>query len=1688
MPQPPRNDGWKHKGAGKPANKPAAQHVPNTSRKQWQPGAPKPKTTGKKTSRAARFVIAGVVVGLLSAAVVFLILFLRESEYPNFVIVAPDFPDTLTSPENAAGVKSAKEIQEWPTGEKTFRGDLSAGREATAAGDDEDPCEVWAKKEKLDAKNKSTVVYFAVHVGVDATGPYLWMPRAKGLPAKLYVDKVIQRLAKLEKPALLVIDIAQTPPNWAFGGAYGDFPQAVKGMNTQIDAAGKVAVLLSADAGQTSWTAEERRKTAFGHFFLEGLRGAGQKPGHVLTAADLAKYLRGDVQKWAKANRAANQEPLLLPSGPAGEAKAAAIKLTTLPAAGYTPPPPPPAAPGTPDLLKEEWKRVDRLTDPKRSTQPDTTNPILWREYLEWLLRWERLVRLDDAPPGLPRKVQALGEQLEHSSGTASSEVVALPAGPALFGGKTDFDEQAFDALWKPRTTVAQEWKELPAALKAKPGVSVSTTAIQVAVARYVVNRVLQDGFTRTSLDTAEQVLAEVGKDGVLPIEAHYLRMLQRHLPADTTAWPKGDRLPRAVKLRRTAEETAWAAGKSYPEQAFRWTSGLIAKADRERQLGEDLLFSVDPKSHAEADKRFDAAEKGYAAAQDRAAVVVAALTARDRVFARLPYYARWVASPRGGPATAKDLVLNLKQAAAAAHQIDLLLQEDPAGGVGGLDAQTKLAAAFEDVVRAFEKASSDLAEQKQGSNWHELEAVLNVPFRKLNPGVDLSAFARNAAFELGSKPPSESDKRAEDADLRTAADRHLQVADAYLPGYALAGSAALESRSDALVTALRDLPGKAKTARDAADNAGKLIDAGGDYATANRHARLSDPACPTDGAPNSPEADRRFRRHYFLLDQAGRITLDGWCGTRSDEERVAEWYCSQAAKKVTADAAAELKFLVPGRDELAPDKKARLDADLSKSQALTPTKLKDPTEDRRVVLPDEFRLRHTVNLTATGGPVGYPVCEYALPDAMATSKANKEAAARQVENGLVGKTNASVEREKTFEPGVAKFDKDSKLTGVVIYRGRVYEHAVTLDTAKEYTLQVVNTPATGKAVMAMVANPDAVAGAVTILLDKTNSMDTDIIEGVKKSRWSEAIDGLEKLLAKMPKGTQVQIVLFSGPKREGQTTREVKLEPMYPQPFKVDGTLKQRQTVAKEVGNKPLANGQAITPVAGAIEQALDPKRGTALWPDPEKYTGERTLIVLTDGEDNWNDKDFVESSGGYDKGKKTPLDVVRASVLGAVKDEAAYLNVHLVLFGMKQTEAQIAAKQFESLTDDKDLRDRGRFYLLKGVNDADQFADELGKSVMPQMRYRAEGGKGGTRVMKTTRDGDGYNATPLLDPGTYLLLDPLVNNPRPPLGAPLLAGERLVLRAELRGDKGVVTRPPVAFELAKQKQQRYAAGGQVALTLPRLKYEPGTNDSTIDAVVTFEATNREADQVGHTTADGAFVWIEPELTKKDGTPYAPNEWPQTTIRTHLEADPVGNTCHLLAPASDVTLKGWDGPGGNTFRRPPITGYWASKWPVTDSRVQPVLDTDTGTGSGDLYNLKPFDKFQVAGGTVKVYDAVVKKEKGGWYLRVWMDFPQAGDGEKLTDKLVYLRARWKQAQLFVAEKHTYYYPHRRYTAEFGPFGDTELRQLPQLELYALDDLKKATEQDWRVTLGASVVPTAQPDWLDKLRLSPKPQ
>lgn len=1604
MPQPPRQDGWKHGGTSGPR-----KDAPGPSRKAWQPGgATGPKPTGKKVSRLGRFLVAGGIVGLLMAALAYFLLIPNPPKYAAIVLVAPD-TDKLTLPENAAGVNGANEIAEW------CRAGGSRPKLLAGPADSSD----WAGK--LDGNAKATVLYFAAHAGADDKGPYLWLPTGDKLPVREILTRLTERVPS--QPKLLVFDVARTPPNWVHGGAFADFARALKDMEGEIAKDPGLAVVVSNDAGQVSWVAEERGRSIFADRFLEAIRGDGHASGQIVTAASAFAVVKQEVSKWAVANREANQTPILLPEAD-GVTRAGKIELAGVPPEGHQQP----AAssqPATSKPLADEWADAEKLA--ARNPAPDATHPQQWREYLEWLLRWERLVRLNVDPGQIPNRVAAIRREITQTDGAEpAAAAVALPAG-RLFGITADANDIAFDRLWTPQAPESHstEWERL---LQAN---SKRAPALRAALARFVLKRVLDDGPTPVVLATAENVLAAAEGSGLLPVELHFIRMLRLHLDEKR---PGVELLRTALRTRQEAEAAAWAddpAARGYAEQVYRWTRPQIEKADKDRQDAEDLLFDVKQASWDQATKLFQQAADGYSAARTRGRTVAVALANRDRAFGRLPFYARWLAGYRGPmqPDTVEKLVSDVERAAKYAHLADTTLRNPPTDPT---ESEAKLrelgtspdAGALAAVELAHREEVGKLSNQAQESNWHALDGSLSVPFMAGEVRAKLIGYVEQVGFRLSTNTQQQSGAKANDPDTKLVARRHLRLAGLYLGepadrffdgGNDTAWWKPVRASADEISQRFRKLPEQAAASADRVVRGSKpLAESTPELADAARFARLSDVAAPVTVDPRPPLAERLYWRHEFLLRQAGRTIADGWCVTDAAESDPDRWYCRKAAETLIAAAEADVRKLDIS-PKLLPPAEARLFALCKASRDRKPTVLTVTVPPQLDVVQDDPGIPFAYTLGFTGDRIGFPVAELKPPTNL--RNANGDRLGRAVEARLRERPNAST--SVTLNPGNRNEKADGPLVTAVLYRGRKYEMKTPINFSGPPNLEWIHTPPTGDAVMALIADPKAIAGAVTILIDRSYSM-VDPKENPRgqDNRLVKALKGVELLLKSMPDGTTVSVGTFVGVGKRREVIPVSK-------PFRLNSTGDERDREMKKILEIRAQEENSNTPIAGGIKDALDPAVGGDLW--PTNYTGARTLIVLTDGKDNWESE--------YGK----PDDVVRG-VLKKMTD----VNVHLVLFSMDAVEQREAIGQFESLEKPDADRDPGvTFTLWPNIKDGGEFASALQSAVMPRVRYA--GGRTSGILEASSAALQEYKASKAVPADSYTLTGAK--------GLPkvqLDPGDRVLLKAGA-ADTGVrLTIPPMAYEQASGRRQfphtmAERQGNKVFFTLPELTVTKATEWVHLNMVATLESELAAADPKLLRVARPVIAWFD--VTNPDGSTPDP-----TKLRMKVENRTGSNA--LVAPAWNLTLTNWDtnNPNG-TVRQPVVSGYWVDSLP-------PAL----GTPKLNLRNLEQSvadvqkaKTFASNGGNAELQNAAVTEVNGKKYLTVW--FSTGKPGEQVFARTT----GWgEETTRPVEERHAFYDPQARYTAKFGPLTPGQAEAVVTLELYSVAALRDRAKQTGR--------------------------
>jgi hypothetical protein len=611
---------------------------------------PTPPAVGRFASRAwtTLAVLGGLAVCV--AAITYVVLWLAPPKSPRLIVATATYDDNLLVKGNVVDGRSFTELA------RPGRGRLQAdpAPHRLSRGETGRLLEDLAR-----TRNPVVVAVFAAHGGCDTAGPFLIPDDAGPDPnERVRVKAILDAASKLPAATqkLIVFDAAENSSAPAFGQFYNDFARGVRSLDADIAAVPNLLVLVSAGADQHSWVSPEWGESVFLHHLRAGLGGAADANSDKrLSAAEVIAFATRHTREWARDRRGALQVPEVFPSNEADE-RAFGMSLGVTDGIPSSDPLPADFTP--PAKWVQMWDRFKELntTDP----HPATFAPLLWREYVGWVMRADR--RLADG--GEWGKACEQAERVRQSVLSARELTVSpqtLVLQQALGSPTHDGDFQAVISKVALATVAdrAAEWEKAKAA------------ADRLALGRALVLWVSGDPYARLRL--APPVVALVGEGwNVLPAELHLLSMLARDLPAhpDTASvWPV---VQRVLRLRLQAEQ---AATGRQGEVVRPWVTGDVATGDQNRRKAEDLLFANDPADWQRADSSARAAEAGYASASRTGADVRAALAAWQTGIPRLLALGEWIAAgdhPNDLPArmTREELLTDVRRTWADLHTL----------------------------------------------------------------------------------------------------------------------------------------------------------------------------------------------------------------------------------------------------------------------------------------------------------------------------------------------------------------------------------------------------------------------------------------------------------------------------------------------------------------------------------------------------------------------------------------------------------------------------------------------------------------------------------------------------------------------------------------------------------------------------------------------------------------------------------------------------------------------------------------------------------------------------------------------------------------------------------------------------------------------------------------------------------
>ena len=169
----------------------------------------------------------------------------------------------------------------------------------------------------------------ALFLALDATPDSPFQSASGEVDSSSPILELSEVLNSLQKSSasnvLLLIDAGRLGPNWRLGHLSNDLPIQLRSEIEGQDL-GNLHVIVSTDAGQTSWTIDQQRRSVFSHFVLEGLAGAADgwhatessairndaTTNRRISCSELFCFLSHHIQQWAQHNRGATQSVVWL--------------------------------------------------------------------------------------------------------------------------------------------------------------------------------------------------------------------------------------------------------------------------------------------------------------------------------------------------------------------------------------------------------------------------------------------------------------------------------------------------------------------------------------------------------------------------------------------------------------------------------------------------------------------------------------------------------------------------------------------------------------------------------------------------------------------------------------------------------------------------------------------------------------------------------------------------------------------------------------------------------------------------------------------------------------------------------------------------------------------------------------------------------------------------------------------------------------------------------------------------------------------------------------------------------------------------------------------------------------------------------------------------------------------------------
>jgi hypothetical protein len=566
--------------------------------------------------------------------------------------------------------------------------------------------------------------------------------------------------------------------------------------------------------------------------------------------------------------------------------------------------------------------------------------------------------------------------------------------------------------------------------------------------------------------------------------------------------------------------------------------------------------------------------------------------------------------------------------------------------------------------------------------------------------------------------------------------------------------------------------------------------------------------------------------------------------------------------------------------------------------------------------------------------------------------------------------------------------------------------------------------------------------GALAIVLDCSGSMipgdPSSLVEANASpdSKFQQAKRALARVLALVPKGTAVSIWIF-GQARQGFTSLNQQRQE------DVDNGLRPEQTIRQFLAPSPWdpANLDALVRRLDQIWPLYGTPLLQAMWgakSDLDKAKGLKTLLVLTDG----NDNRFVANRSFNREGISIPQFIQKYFTNTGIA-------INMIFFRVEPRELEEAKRNFQGIAE---LSPPGQFFPVEKFG---ELVAILERSIKQKLRcevLRNGVPVEGSPIDVTNPDEADRWLAKGLDPGQYLLR---VRADRPyTREVDLARGDRLLVRL-VEGKDGAL-----AFERAPYSTDidgavsRESGGSRVSVLSSTCRDDQGTGTTLLASVEPLGDRGARLAQV-----EPRFAWFDLAAKDAAGQPEFAVRWRRRPF--------------YPAAVWQFDVPRWrPDPGGLGLARPVVKAFWLDR--EAEPAVEATIDL-AAVATPEAFQPRQValaDRKSVVIESFRLEDHMVESRPGEspvseHCLVVRIDY--AGEGAPVLIEPESLRQNGIEVGGY---EHHVYTRARKYAGFFWPVTREQFKNLKSVNLMALSQLgREAAQQQHAVEIELTAPP-----------------